>query len=208
MSALVKRPPRRRYPGLVRDPGDKPDPITVGCWVVVSDHDLERPLGLDIAVDGPEYVHANGHAIGEVWTLAGGERRSADDLTALDMADVISDGASLLGEIRGGRFLVDREARILRVHRAACLARRAIPRFGLGPTQIDASHELASLVALDHAIADLEIAWRDLVHVRLHNLVKALSCAGALWLSNSPGWVPGFRDRPHPRADEISEVIP
>lgn len=166
--------------------------------MVISNTDLESHLDIAVVVDGPEFAHVDGHAIGEVWTTHDGVKRSRESLTPLDVGDVIADGACVLAEIRGGRMSADRESRILRVHRAACLARRPIS--GLDR---DSTDQLASLVALDEAITEMEVAWRDLVGRRLPNLAKSLASVGLLLVGREPSWEPGRPDRPHPRAREI-----
>lgn len=170
-------------------------PIMPGSWVVVADVDFSRPVELAIVADGPEYTHASGHALGEVWTLEDGSKRSGEDLTALDVPGVLVDATALLRTIRLGGRADDVET--LRVHRVACLARRALGS-GVGHRDL-----LTAIVEVDQAIGDMEMAVRDMIRVRLPNLARSLYDAGALALARSPGWgspgEPGDPMDPHPR---------
>lgn len=182
-------------PALVRVPVPPSAPVFVGSWVIAADRDLAQPVQISIVVDGPDYDHMDGHALGEVWTLHDGTKRHWSELMVVDMAELLEVAAAILAAVRGLRP-VDEDDR-LRVHRAACLARRVVratPEM-FGP--------LVALVAYDDAIAEYEAAVREAIRVRLPNLARSLYLAGALALARSPAWVPADPTAPHPRWPEI-----
>jgi hypothetical protein len=131
----------------------------------------------------------DGSALGSVWTLHDGRRYGGSTLTRLDLAGVLEEATGLLASVRRGCDPSASDCEILRVHRAACLARRSTV---VG----DAQAALVALIALDQAIADYELAWREMVRVRLPNLVTSLRTAGMCELARTAGWEPGT---PHPR---------
>lgn len=174
----------------------KREPIVVGCWVVVADQDCERPLAMALVSEGPDYVHQDGHALDEVWTLHTGEQRNRADLTPLDLAGILEDGARLLAASRsGGLHAGDDDVSILRVHRAACLAREAIATVDDQATR----DVLEAVVSIDEAICEAEVAWRDFVRTCLPNLARSLGTAGMLELARSPMWEPNTDSIAHPR---------
>lgn len=170
-------------------------PVLVGSWVIYADPSLANNPEISLVIDGPDYDHLDGHCLGEVWTLHDGTKRHFTSLTVVDMADLLEVAAATLAHVR--RLRPVDEGDILRVHRAACLARsvRNAPDEMTGP--------LVALIATDDAIAEYEIAVRDAIHVRLPNLARSLYWAGALALARSPDWVPGDPLAPHPRWPEI-----
>jgi len=183
--------------------GEKRDPITIGCWVVVADVNYTSPLELARAIDGPEYVHQDGHAIGEVWTLHDGRKRHRGDLTALDLVGVLEEGATLLADVRCGRYSTrGDQTGILRVHRAACLARRLLDLGGMR-TSPEEHDQLEALVHLDQEIAGAEAALRDLVVRMLPNLARSLWVVGACEAARAPGWQPGDPTFPNPHASAL-----
>lgn len=191
MSSPRRRP--RGYLELVHHASDGRRPtLKPGCWAVVSDPSLERPLALGLVSAGPHYQHEDGHAIAAFWQLHDGSWRSTSSLTRLDLAGVLEDATAALAAIRRGQNPETRGDAVLRTHRAACLARRALPQIAG-----DAAAQLEALIALDVALADLEQAWRDMVRTRLPNLARALAAAAACELARLPGWTPG-EGRPHP----------
>jgi len=192
MTSARRQP--RRYAELVHRIEDgKPAPLEVGCWVVVSDKDHAIPLTLAQLIAGPHHQKQADETIAIYWQLHDGTWRPAHELTRLDLAGVLSEAAETLAAIRSGGNPEEREVTILRVHRAACLARRAQPTV----TAPEAAARLAELVTLDVALADHEQAWRDMMRTRLPNLARALAAAGALELARQPSWTPG-EGRQHP----------
>jgi hypothetical protein len=194
-AARRRRDSRRAHLVHHQSNGARPT-ITPGCWVVVGAVGYEIPLALALVAAGPEFVHEDDHAIDEIWTLHDGTRRHRADLTVLDIADVLEEGTDLLGDIRGGRYQPrSDDVGLLRVHRAACLALKVTALDALGP---EARALLDAVVNLDAAIADAEIAWRDLIRVRIPNLLNSLRIAGALELAREPGWTPNTAGISHP----------
>ena len=187
---------RRRADLVHRAEHGERQPIVVGAWVVVADQMLDSPLALAQVTDGPDFIHQDGHAIDEVWTLHTGAMAHRADLTVLDVAAVLEDGARVLASICGGRLRECDDVEILRVHRTACLARKAID------TVTDQRDVLESVIAIDLAISDAEKMWREFIRVRLPNLLRALSTAGMLELARAPDWTPNISSVPHPAFKE------
>jgi hypothetical protein len=189
----------RRYVELVHSAADgaRP-PVVVGCWVVVADRAGAKPLTLARVVAGPQYVHQDGHAIGEVWELHTGEQHNHMELTALDLRALVDEGRAVLEALRAGSRSPEYDEIRLRVHRAACLARRC--RDGLR----DAVPVLDALDVIDQLISQTSDALRELVRVRLPNVARVLYLVGLCELARDPAWHSGDPAHPHPRLKEMT----
>lgn len=184
----------RRYAELVHDVADgaRP-PIQLGSWVVVADPDNSKPLELARVVDGPTYIHRDGHAIGEVWTLHDQQQRHHLELTRIDLGEVIQDGNRMLMDLRRARRSPEGQIAGLRMHRAACLARRvSAPPWCNDPL-------ITALIVLDQLVSDAEDALREMWRVRIPNALRVLWLAGLCELARDPTWQSGDAARPHPR---------
>ncbi len=187
---LHRRP--RRYSELVHHASNGTRAaLEIGCWVVVGDPWHEIALAIAMVVAGPEHISNAGYPPEQVWTLHDGVKRQVSDLSRLDLAGVLQEATEVLAGIRRGRDPEESDHAILRTHRAACLARRC-------SVTGDALAPLVALIALDEALAEYEAAWREMVRVRLPNLVRCLRDAAVCELARHPFWSPG-EGRPHPR---------
>ncbi len=210
----------QRYTDLIQQiDGQRRAPVVPGSWVAVAPEDLSAGSGISLAkvVRGPNYTHAEGVAIQALWFLHDGREIPELRLTAVDLAELIDHAADVLRWLRNGVHPDRLAAEMLRAHRAAALARRALgdqPRHEsaveLDPADI---HKLRKLLQLSGVISELEIAWREMVRSRLPNLVRSLYLAGALEISRRAGrdlvfgsipverpgeWMPNTEGRPHP----------
>ena len=184
----------RRYTELAGRLGEgKPDPNEVGCWVVVLDRHIDVPLELSQVCEGPHHRHMDDETIGRYWRLHDGAWRSELDLPRIDLAGMLTEATGTLAAIRRGSRPMDHDATILRVHRAACLARRALA------SPLADRTVLESVVAVDFALADTERAWGEMVRTRIPNLIRAIAAAAALELARAgQSWSPNVNGRPHP----------
>lgn len=150
--------------------------LEIGCWAVVVREDTAVGLALVTSVPMPDATGT------ELVVLHDGTALRADDLVAIDLAGVLVEGAELLRDIRRGRYAIrGDQTGILRVHRAACLA-RAVDRALIDR---DSSDILDALVHLDSELAASEEALRDLLLDGLPNLVASLCLGAALALAGS-----------------------
>ncbi len=221
MSSTTARP--RRYADLIHELDEKRrDPVIPGSWVVVAaEEDLAGGFGISLAkaVEGPSYTHVDGHCVQAVWRLHDGREIPQLRLTAVEISELLESATDALRWLRNGvhpdRILPE----MLRAHRAGSLARRALEADGdpgrdpgIAWLTEDDRCALRAMVSISGAIAELEIAWREMVRSRLPNLVRSLWLAGALEISRRAGgdltggtpgispaaWQPNTEGMPHP----------
>lgn len=153
----------------------------IGDWVVASSSEFagKRRLGLVIGINDDKLVLQDG----SVWP--------SWDVHPFDVAGILEIGAALVSDLMLLRHVDEDD--VLRVHRAACLAREyRAPR-----VDADAQAMLTAIIATDQAIADLERAKFHAIRVRLPNLASSLYLAGALALAALG------HEAPHPRWPDI-----
>lgn len=180
---------------LVRRPSDQPENLEHGRWVVVTDRYKRVAPSLALLITGPDLIDAFG-TMTEWWTTHDDRCHERDELTVLDLADVLGEAIGLLANIRAGRYRPGGDqTSILRVHRTACLANQVPCRDRLAT---DVTDVLDAIVHIDWQIAESEADLVALVRERLPNLVRAIALAAAIELAREPGWEPNTAGIPHP----------
>lgn len=168
--------------------------LAVGRWVVVADRYQAAPVELALIADGPHVVDGY-RGPEEMWELHDQIMRYRDELTLLDLPEVIGEAIALMRDIRCGRYRLNGDqTAILRVHRSACLAAK-VPRRDLDEQNIAL---LDTVVLVDREVAAAEAELATLIRERVPNLIRAIAGAAILELAREPGWVPNTSGIVHP----------